>query len=93
MASGMSFEEIQKSYLKVFLALLVLTALTVAVTTVHFGDMANIVVGVAIALLKAGLVAYIFMHLKFDNRKLRYFITVPMFFFVTLVFTLTMLGL
>lgn len=93
MASGMSFEEIQKSYLKVFFALLVLTALTVAVTTVHFGDMANIIVGVAIALLKAGLVAYIFMHLKFDNRKLRYFITVPMFFFVTLVFTLTILGL
>ncbi|MDX9759426.1 MAG: cytochrome C oxidase subunit IV family protein [Bacteroidota bacterium] len=93
MASGLSFEEIQKSYLKVFFALLVLTALTVAVTTVHFGDTANIVVGVVIALLKAGLVAYIFMHLKFDNRKLRYFITVPMFFFVTLVFTLTMLGL
>ena len=93
MASGMSFEQIQKSYLKVFIALLVLTALTVAVTTVHFGDMANIVVGVVIALAKAGLVAYIFMHLKFDHKRLRYFITVPMFFFVTLVFTLTMLGL
>lgn len=93
MASGMSFQEIQKSYLKVFIALLVLTGLTVAVTTIHFGDTANIVIGVLIALAKAGLVAYIFMHLKFDNKRLRYFIWIPMFFFVTLVFALTVLGL
>lgn len=93
MATGMSFEQIQKSYLKVFIALMVLTALTVAVTTVHFGDMANIIVGVVIALAKAGLVAYIFMHLKFDHPRLRYFVTVPMFFFVLLVSTLTLLGL
>lgn len=93
MAAGMSFEQIQKSYFKVFIALMVLTALTVGVTTIHFGDVANIVVGVLIAVAKAGLVAYIFMHLKFDNRRLRYFVTVPLFFFVTLVFTLTMLGL
>ena len=93
MAAGMSFEQIQKSYFKVFIALMVLTALTVGVTTIHFGDTANIVVGVLIAIAKAGLVAYIFMHLKFDNRRLRYFVTVQLFFFVTLVFTLTMLGL
>ncbi|MBE0643980.1 MAG: cytochrome C oxidase subunit IV family protein [Bacteroidetes bacterium] len=93
MTSGMSFQEIQKSYFKVFIALLVLTALTVAVTTIHFGDVANIVIGVFIALAKAGLVAYIFMHLKFDNKRLRYFVGVPVFFFVTLVLTLTMLGL
>ena len=76
MAAGMSFEQIQKSYFKVFIALMVLTALTVGVPTIHFGDTANIC-----------------MHLKFDNRRLRYFVTVPLFFFVTLVFTLTMLGL
>lgn len=93
MASGMSFEQIQKSYFKVFVALMVLTALTVAVTTIHFGDVANIVVGVLIAIAKAGLVAYIFMHLKFDHSRLRYFVTVPLFFFVLLVATLTMLGL
>lgn len=93
MTSGMSFKEIQKSYLKVFVALLVLTALTVAVTSIHFGDTANILVGVFIALAKAGLVAYIFMHLKFDNKRLRLFVGVPMFFFVTLLFALTVLGL
>ncbi|MBR9978154.1 MAG: cytochrome C oxidase subunit IV family protein [Bacteroidetes bacterium] len=93
MASGMSFQEIQKSYFKVFLALMVLTALTVAVTTIHFGDVANIVVGVLIATAKAVLVAYIFMHLKFDNKRLRYFVITPMFFFIVFIFALTVLGL
>ncbi len=93
MASGESFEQIQKSYLKVFIALMVLTALTVAVTTIHFGDVMNIVVGVLIALAKAGLVIWIFMHLKFDNRRLRYFVYVPAFFFLTFVLALTLLGL
>ncbi len=93
MASGESFEQIQKSYLKVFIALMVLTALTVAVTTIHFGDVMNIVVGVLIAVAKAGLVIWIFMHLKFDNRRLRYFVYVPAFFFVTFVLALTLLGL
>lgn len=93
MASGTSFEDIQKSYLKVFLALMVMTALTVAVTTIHFGDVLNIVVGVLIAVAKAGLVIWIFMHLKFDNRRLRYFVYVPVFFFIAFVFALTVLGL
>ncbi|MBI5648646.1 MAG: cytochrome C oxidase subunit IV family protein [Ignavibacteriae bacterium] len=91
--SAENFDAIKKSYFKVFLALLVLTALTVAVTTLHFGDTMNIVVGVVIAALKAALVVAIFMHLKFDNPRLRYFVTVPVAFFLILVFTLTKLGL
>ena len=93
MTSDTSFEQIQKSYLKVFIGLMILTALTVAVTTIHFGDMLNIIVGVVIALLKAALVIWIFMHLKFENRRLRYFVYVPAFFFIAFVLTLTMLGL
>lgn len=93
MASGASFEQIQKAYLKVFVALIILTALTVGVTTIHFGDIANIVVGVLIAIAKASLVIWIFMHLKFDNRRLRYFIYVPVFFFIAFVFATTVLGL
>lgn len=91
--SGQSFAEMKKSYLKIFLSLMVLTALTVAVTTIHFGDTANVVVGIIVAVLKASLVAYIFMHLKFDNKRLRYFVIVPLFFFVVMVFALTVLGL
>jgi len=93
MAHDVSFKEIQKSYFKVFIALLLLTALTVAVTTVHFGDTLNIVVGILIAVLKASLVAYIFMHLKFDNRRLRLFVYIPLVFFAVMVFALTVLGL
>jgi cytochrome c oxidase subunit 4 len=93
MASGTSFKDIQRAYLRVFIALLILTALTVGVTTIHFGDTANIVVGIVIALAKAGLVAWIFMHLKFDNPRLRYFVYIPVAFFVVMVFALTVLGL
>jgi len=93
MASDIDFRQIQKAYFKVFLVLLLLTALTVGVTTVHFGDSLNIIVGILIALGKAVLVAYIFMHLKFDNKRLRLFVYVPMGFFLILVFTLTLLGL
>ena len=93
MSSHLTFEQMKKQYLKVFLSLIVLTVLTVAITTIHFGDTMNIVVGVIIAALKAGLVIAIFMHLKFDNKKVRYAVIVPMFFFVVLVFTLTILGL
>jgi cytochrome c oxidase subunit IV len=93
MAEGVSFKEIQKSYLKVFIALMILTVLTVAVTTIHFGDMLNIVVGLLIATAKAALVAWIFMHLKFDHRRLRLFVYIPVAFFLIMVFTLTVLGL
>jgi len=93
MEQGVSFGEIQKSYFKVFIALLLLTALTVAVTTIHFGDTLNIVIGLLIAIAKASLVAYIFMHLKFDNKRVRLFVYIPLFFFMVMVFALTVLGL
>ncbi len=93
MASQLTFDELKKKYMRIFLALLVLTALTVGVTTIHFGDTANIVVGIAIAVLKAGLVAAIFMHLKFDHKRLRLFVYIPILFFFVLVLSLTKLGL
>lgn len=93
MTSDISFAEIQRKYLKIFIALIILTGLTVGMSFVHIGESLNIIVGVLIALLKASLVAWIFMHLKFDNRRLRAFVIVPSFFFLVLVLTLTMLGL
>lgn len=49
----------------VFLALMVLTVLTVAVTYVDLGPL-NIWVALGIAVVKAGLVALYFMHLRYD---------------------------
>ncbi len=56
-----------ETYLAVAGALLVLTAVTVAVSFVHFGAW-NLVVAMAIAATKAILVALFFMHLKYDNK-------------------------
>ena len=49
----------------VFVALLVLTVLTVAVTYVDLGKL-NIWVALLIAVVKGGLVAMYFMHLRYD---------------------------
>ena len=59
-----------KVYLGVAAALLFLTVVTVAVSVVDFGHLVgmpalNLIVALAIATLKASLVAAIFMHLWF----------------------------
>lgn len=87
------------SYLKVFFTLMTLTLLTVAAAKlVHFPDVGfihgyviNITVGLAIAVFKVAAVMYIFMHLKFDNPMLRYFVYVPVFLFLVLGFALNFL--
>ncbi len=50
----------------VFLSLLVLTVLTVAATHLDLGRY-NILLALGIAVLKAGLVALYFMHLRWDS--------------------------
>lgn len=57
------------TYLKVFGALMALTALTVAVAFVDWGFL-NDVVAMTIAVAKALLVVAIFMHLKYSARLL-----------------------
>lgn len=56
-----------RSYLLVFGALLGLTGLTVAVSYFEFGPW-NIVIALAVASLKASLVAAVFMHLAWEKR-------------------------
>lgn len=53
--------------LSVFAALMVLTIITVAVTKVDLGYNANLIVALAIALVKAILVVAYFMHLRYDS--------------------------
>ena len=57
----------RKVYFAVFLALMVLTALTVFVATIDMG-WANDVVAMAIAVTKALLVLWFFMHLRYSTR-------------------------
>ncbi len=65
-----------KTYIIIFVALLILTAITVYVSYFNFGVF-NIVVALAIASLKAALVALWFMHLKFEDKVTWYFILFP----------------
>jgi cytochrome c oxidase subunit 4 len=55
-------------YLKTLIALLILTAMTVGASYIHFGSgAANVVVALTIATIKATLVALFFMHLLHDK--------------------------
>jgi cytochrome c oxidase subunit IV len=55
-------------YLRVLIALLVLTGITVGASYIHFGSSAaNVVVALTIATIKATLVALFFMHLLHDK--------------------------
>lgn len=60
-----------KAYLLVFAALMVLTVVTVLVSYVHLPPALAILAGLAIATVKASLVAAFFMHLK-GERALIY---------------------
>ena len=62
----------------IWLTLLVLTALTVAITRVDLGGY-KVVGALAIACAKAGLVIAIFMHMKYEGKLLRWLL------FLTLV--------
>jgi cytochrome c oxidase subunit 4 len=56
-----------KTFLVVWVALLILTGITVAVAQYHFGAW-NIWVALGIATLKSGLVVAVFMHMKYESR-------------------------
>jgi len=56
------------TYLKTLIALLILTAITVGASYIHFGSgAANVVVALTIATIKGTLVALFFMHLLHDK--------------------------
>ena len=54
-------------YFVIFGALMVLTALTVGLAFVNLGQL-NIVVALAVAIVKASLVVLFFMHLKYESH-------------------------
>jgi len=76
-----------KGYLLVGAALLFCTGLTVALSYVNFGSIKdNIVVAMALATFKAGLVAAIFMHLKSEKWTIYRFLLITLFFAIGLFF-------
>lgn len=61
-----------KTYYLIFLALMVLTALTVGAAFIDFGIF-NISIAMAIAVLKGALVLWFFMHVRHGNPLLKVF--------------------
>lgn len=65
-----------KTFLKVLIALLVLTVITVLAAKVDLGKW-NIVGALVIASIKASLVVWVFMHGKYENKILWTYIVIP----------------
>ena len=74
-----------KVYLAVFLALCVLTVVTVLVTGHDFGPF-NLVVALGVAITKASLVVLYFMHARYSPKLTGIVIASSIAFFVILVF-------
>ncbi|MEO8901516.1 MAG: cytochrome C oxidase subunit IV family protein [Polyangiaceae bacterium] len=71
-------------------ALMVLTFLTVSVTSFDLGSEGNLVVGMVIATIKAGLVVTFFMHLFWDKKfHLILFLTAVLFVILFLSMSIT----
>ena len=77
-----------KSYVGIFLVLMVLTLITVLVAYVNLGQL-NKVVALGIASIKATLVILYFMHVKYSSRLTK-LVVASGFFFLIILLSLTM---
>ena len=74
-------------YIFVFVALLIGTILTVGLNSIHFDSMSvTIAIALAVALVKAGLVAGFFMHLNAERKAIYVILAFTLFFFMGLMF-------
>jgi cytochrome c oxidase subunit IV len=76
-----------KVYLGIFLALCVLTVITVVVTGFDFGPF-NLIVALGVAVTKATLVVLYFMHARYSPKLTGVVIASSIAFFTILVFLL-----
>ncbi len=79
-----------KTNVIVWIALMVLMALTVFLSTVPMGTAANTIVALIIASIKAMLVLLFFMHLKYESYKLSGVVFAAGFFWLLILFGLTL---
>lgn len=68
-------------YVLVWLALLILTGLTVTVAGINFGQL-TVTTALVIASIKSYLVLTIFMHLRLEQKAFRVFIGIALFFII-----------
>ncbi len=65
-----------KTFLYVWIALIILTATTITVAGLHLGRFSTLT-ALAIASIKASLVLWFFMHLKYEKRVFKVLLLVP----------------
>lgn len=77
------------TYFITWFALVFLTAITVTAAGLHLGS-TSVAVALAIATIKASIVMYLFMHLKYEDVAFRRLILVMLGFFgIMLILTFT----
>ncbi|MCG3127900.1 MAG: hypothetical protein CHACPFDD_02773 [Phycisphaerae bacterium] len=81
-----SIKQHVRVYINVFVALGVLTLVTVGVSYVHLDIYKAIVVAMIVALIKGTLVAGYFMHLFSERRTIHYTLALCVCFFAVLLF-------
>lgn len=75
-----------RSYLTVFVMLMVFTVLTVAAASFHFVVPVAITIALIIATLKGSMVAGVFMHLLHERRAIYGALLLTLVFFIVLLF-------
>jgi cytochrome c oxidase subunit 4 len=86
--SSHSHEEVRKqvqTYIRVFVALGILTVLTVGVSYLHMPLAVAIAVALFIAAVKSSLVAAFFMHLSSEKKIILSLLALAAFFFIFLL--------
>lgn len=74
-----------KTYIGVFVALMVLTVLTVAVSYFHMPVALAVIVALIIAISKGSLVAAVFMHLNHERKTIYWVLILTVLFFLVLM--------
>jgi cytochrome c oxidase subunit IV len=74
-----------KTYVLVFLTLIVMTWVTAYVSTVDLGRL-NVFVALSIAIFKASLVILFFMHVKYGSRLTKFIILAGLYWLILLLF-------
>jgi cytochrome c oxidase subunit 4 len=80
--------EVQKSvrsYITVFVMLMVFTVITVAASRLHLAVPVAIALALAIAIMKGSMVATVFMHLSHERRAIYGTLLLTLVFFVVLL--------
>jgi cytochrome c oxidase subunit 4 len=80
------------TYFLTWFALLALTAITVTAAGMHFGAL-SVTVALVIATIKAGIVLYLFMHLKYEDalfHRMLMIVIAALVIFIGLTFTDTL---